>query len=953
MRLSRPLIAAVILGHGLALGAEGPPPNPGWAQEHSDVAVSPRVTFGRLENGFRYALVPDRTPPGQVSLRLLVLVGSLYERDDELGYAHFVEHLAFRSTRSFHADEKVRFLQGLGVSFGPHINAETTFAHTLYKLDLPVNSPDVVASALRILRDFADGVAFEPSEIDQERGVVLSEALSGHTPDHDREAARFNFIYGGTRIPRRWPIGSEASIKGARAKGLRAFYDAWYRPERIVLVVAGDLDPAAVAPLVRSSFSGLAARGPRRPAPALDGLALPDKVSARFFSEARNGVQVELGTVRADPPAPDSEKSRLYELSLEMATNMLGRRLRHLMAEPAKPFSAYSVGNERPFGQLRQLSVVVVGDDTKWSSVVAVAEQELRRAMEYGFDDTELSVERESMRNQVRESAQSVATAPPATLAQALVESVEQGNVFALPDERVARVLDNVGRASAESCRSALREAWGAYPRYLFVTAHAHLLKLGPGQILDAYRASAAAAVAPPDAVKAVGFAYDFGPAGEVIHQEYVADPDLWLIRFANGVRLNLKRTGFERRFVRMNVRFGTGRLEEPADKPGLLVWAGAAMSCGGLLRYTDDELDRALGGAHFDVSIGTASDAFQIIASSSLDQFPLLIRRLTANLTDAAFRPEQGARLSEFRNDVYLGLETSADGAITQHVNPFLAGGDVRLGIPPRETARGYSMDVLAAALRPVLQSGCIEVALVGDFDVEAMIAEVARTFGALPPRAARPEPGGREKLRFPVPPQKRTYTYATSTRDRPTTLVFCWPVNEPIPLDERHRLELLAYVLQDRLRVQIRVEKGETYFPTAGFNCDEAYPGYARLSCQLDVKGPRARQVGQAVGELAVNLGLGGVTADELARAKAQRLADVRRRRTENAYWLSSVLADAQERPWKIDEARGLESEVLETSLAQVNAAAARYLAEKNVFQFDIVPVYSTGITLFDRLK
>ena len=77
------------------------------------------------------------------------------------------------------------------------------------------------------------------------------------------------------------------------------------------------------------------------------------------------------------------------------------------------------------------------------------------------------------------------------------------------------------------------------------------------------------------------------------------------------------------------------------------------------------------------------------------------------------------------------------------------------------------------------------------------------------------------------------------------------------------------------------------------------------------------------------------------------------MRRRRTENAYWLSSVLADAQERPWKIDEARGLESEVLETSLAQVNAAAARYLAENNAFQFDIVPVYSTGITLFDRLK
>ncbi len=953
MQLFRALIAGVVLGQDPFLRAEEPAPTPGWAHEHSDVAVSPRVTFGRLENGFRYALVPDRTPPGQISLRLLVLAGSLYERDDELGYAHFVEHMAFRSTRSFHADEKVRFLQGLGVSFGPHINAETTFAHTLYKLDLPVNSPSVVASALGILRDFAEGVTFEPAEIDRERGVVLSEALSGHTPDHDREAARFSFIYGGTTIPLRWPIGSEASIKGAGARGLRSFYDAWYRPERIVLVAAGDFDPAAVQAQVRSLFARLGPRGPRRAAPVLGGLALPGKLSARFFSEARNGVQVELGTVRAEPPPADSEQGRLYELSLEMATDMLGRRLRHLMTEATKPFGAYSVGNERPFGQLRQLSVVVVGDDNKWSSVVAAAERELRRAIAFGFDDSELAVERESRRNQVREDAQSVATAPPATLAQALVESVEQGNVFALPDERAARVLENVGRISSESCRAALRDAWGANPRYLFVTAHAHLLKLGPGQILDAYRASQAVAVAPPNAVKPVGFAYDFGPPGEVVHKEHVADLDIWLVRFANGVRLNLKRTEFERRFVRLNVRFGTGRLEEPADQPGLLVWAGAAMSYGGLLRYTDDELDRALGGAHFDVSVGTASDAFQIIASSSLDQFPILLRRLTANLTDAAFRPEQGRRLSEFRNDLYLGLETSAEGAITQRVNPFLAGGDVRLGIPPHSSVNGYSMDVLAAALRPVLQSGCIEVALVGDFDVDQMIGEVARTLGALPARSAKPAASGREKLKFPVPPQTLTYTYATSTKDRPTTLVFCWPVNEAISPAERHRLELLAYVLQDRLRVRIRVEQGETYFPTAGFNWDEAYPGYARLSCQLDVKGPRAREVGRAVGALAVDLARRGASADELDRAKAQRLADVRHHRTENLYWLSSVLADAQERPWRIAEDRGLEAEVLATTPPEINASAARCLTEKNVFQFNLVPVYSTGLTLLDRLK
>ena len=137
------LLLAVLALAAIAAGADAPP-KPGWAQEPSDITASPRVTFGRLANGVRYAIVPGRAPPGQLSVRLLVLAGSLYERDDQLGYAHFVEHMAFRSTRSFKADDKVRFLQRLGVTFGPDINAETNFSHTLYRLDFTQGGPAVL-----------------------------------------------------------------------------------------------------------------------------------------------------------------------------------------------------------------------------------------------------------------------------------------------------------------------------------------------------------------------------------------------------------------------------------------------------------------------------------------------------------------------------------------------------------------------------------------------------------------------------------------------------------------------------------------------------------------------------------------------------------------------------------------------------------------------------------------
>ena len=257
MRFNRPLIVTLVLISLPLLRGEPEMSWNQWAQAQSDIPASPRITFGRLANGLRYALLPNHTPPGQVSMRLLVRAGSLQEQDDEPGYAHFVEHMAFRGTRGFPADEKIKFMQALGMGFGPHVNAETTFTHTLYKLDLPENSAATLASGLRILRDYADGLVFDPAEMDRERGVVLSEALARHNTDQDRDIARFELFFAGTIIPQRWPIGTETSIKRARPAGLRSFYDAWYRPERMVVVAAGDIDPAALAPLLQTTLRRL------------------------------------------------------------------------------------------------------------------------------------------------------------------------------------------------------------------------------------------------------------------------------------------------------------------------------------------------------------------------------------------------------------------------------------------------------------------------------------------------------------------------------------------------------------------------------------------------------------------------------------------------------------------------------------------------------------------------
>jgi zinc protease len=259
--------SAAVLGAAETTELKPSVPLEPWSLENVEILPSPKVTWGHLENGLRYAIMPHATPPGRVSMRLLVTAGSLNENDDERGYAHFVEHMAFNGTKHFPAGELVKFLQRQGAVFGPDIGAFTSHTHTLYKLDMPDNSTGTFETGLRVLRDFADGILFEPAEVKRERGVILSEERSNHTLAATTRLALTDFLYKGTRIPDRDPIGLIPTIEHASSPALQKFYQRWYRPENMCVVIVGQIDAKHAEALVRSEFASLVPSGPA-PIPA-------------------------------------------------------------------------------------------------------------------------------------------------------------------------------------------------------------------------------------------------------------------------------------------------------------------------------------------------------------------------------------------------------------------------------------------------------------------------------------------------------------------------------------------------------------------------------------------------------------------------------------------------------------------------------------------------------------
>src|SRR5678809_324903 len=137
------------------------------------VPVDPLITVGTLPNGLRYYIRANSQPRGRAELRLVVNAGSVLEDEDQRGLAHFVEHMSFNGTLHFPKQQIGAFMQSLGMRFGAHVNAHTTFDETVYELQIPTDDAAVIDRSFLILEDWTHNVSFDPVEIDRERGVVL------------------------------------------------------------------------------------------------------------------------------------------------------------------------------------------------------------------------------------------------------------------------------------------------------------------------------------------------------------------------------------------------------------------------------------------------------------------------------------------------------------------------------------------------------------------------------------------------------------------------------------------------------------------------------------------------------------------------------------------------------------------------------------------------------------
>ncbi len=355
------------------------------------VPQDPDVKTGKLGNGLRYYIRKNLKPEKKLELRLVVNAGSILEKNDQQGLAHFMEHMNFNGTKHFPKNDLVDYLQKSGVEFGADLNAYTGFDETVYILPIPTDDSMVVEKGFTVLEDWAFNNLFDESEINKERGVVLEESRLNKNAEDRMSRQYFPKLFNGSKYAQRLPIGKDSILKTFKPQALINFNKSWYRPDLIAVIVVGDIDPAIAEEKIIAHFSGYKNPAGEQPRPSLTQIPARLKPEAMVVtdSEATNTFLQVYNFVKPEKEIKTWSDYR-EDLKQSIVSSLISQRLAELTQKENPPF-VYGATAFAEFlrGYISFNSFALIGQGTVQEALDALI-AETNRARQYGFLQSEL-----------------------------------------------------------------------------------------------------------------------------------------------------------------------------------------------------------------------------------------------------------------------------------------------------------------------------------------------------------------------------------------------------------------------------------------------------------------------------------------------------------------------------------------------------------------------------------
>ncbi|ESQ82771.1 hypothetical protein AEAC466_16660 [Asticcacaulis sp. AC466] len=910
-----------------------------FAQNHSDIKADPAVRFGKLPNGMTYIILKNATPPGTASMRLRINGGSLMEDDSQQGLAHFLEHMAFNGSKNVPEGDMIKILERHGLSFGADTNAHTGFGETVYELDLPKVAEDDLDTGLMLLRETAGNLTLADDAIDRERGVILGEERSSDSPSRHAYMKWAKSAFDGQKYAVRLPIGLTDIIKSAKRDHFVDYYKNFYRPEQATLVLVGDFDPTAMEAKIKARFSDWTA--PATPIRVTDfGSYKPKGLTSDAYTE--KGLRASLSLTWSQPVnnTYQTNDSQTRDFLDGLRTSILNDRLERLAKLPDTPFAGASVVHDDVEHTAKVTQLNITPKPGKEKEAFVAAYTAVRQLVEFGADQAELDRALADVESYFKQALQGANTRNSRNLAESLVQTVAEGDVFTSPQQDWDYFQSLKPSLTLDRINGGIPPLFAGDGPLLWHTGET-LGNLDKRAFLDTYNAVQAAKLTAAEARVNKPWPYtNFGTPAKVIKREVIKDLGVTQLTFANGVRATIKTTDFKADDINVAVRFAGGLSSlSPASKPPVFAASVSNLAEGGLGKLTASELKDSLTGKIYGIGLGIGEDAMDLSGGTNKTDFATEMELLMAFTTDAAYSADALERLKSFIPDYYRSLNSTPGGVFQMNGNAVLHNNDPRFVMPTQDQLMATTNDQVKALIDHQLKTAPIEIVIVGDISEAEAEAQIARTFGTLPKRPEKPViPADALKVSFPTTNLNPVFEHQ-GRADQDLSYI-AWPGADFASDTRRARgLSVLSEVMSLRLIDVVREKKGISYSPYASNTYSQTFPGYGYLSVTAQVKPEDDQVFYDAVAEIVADLKAHPISDDELLRAQKPLLDRMDTDLKTNSYWFNALAGSATD-PRKLDYIRTRRDQYKAVTVADIQRLANQYLDMKKAVRITVKP-------------
>ena len=898
----------------------------------------PAVTVGTLPNGMRYYIRENHKPEKRAELRLVVNAGSVLEDEDQRGLAHMVEHMAFRGTKRFARNEISSYLESVGMRYGPDINAFTSFDETVYMVTVPTDTAAIVDKGFQILSEWAHNVAFEPSQIEKERPVVIEEWRLGQGAENRMQNKWFPVLFSGSRYASRLPIGDKSVLETYKPATLRRFYDTWYRPDLMAVVAVGDFDKRNVERLIRKYLGAIPSPTKARPRPSFavpphDGTLISinsDKEATRSTirllykhpSRARNTVA--------------SYRERLVE---QLFGSMLNDRFSEITQKPNPPFiNAFaSQGDLVRSAESFSLTAIVADNGIQQGLNALLTEGE--RVRRFGFLQSELDRTKKDILRGTEQAFAEREKTNSSVYASAYVSSFLESEPSTSIDydlKAVRQLLPTISLAEVNK----LAGIWMTDKNRVLATTSPEksgIVDPRPGELLQAFQAVKGANIAAYTENAPASQLVDREPTpGKVIATREIKEIGVIEWKLSNGVRVLLKPTDFSADQISF-VGYSPGGASLLPDTGYIAASAGDLIPMtSGVGKFSIIDLQKFLAGKQLSVS-PQISDLSQSISGAASQRdvdpmFQLIYLYFTAPRLDTSL---VNTFLGRYRN-VLVNRSASPEAAFSDTLQVTLSQHS------PRE--QPVSVELLNRIdlarsfdfyKQRFADANGFTFVFVGNIKLDSLKPLVEKWIGGLP-SSGRKETWRDTGVRPPTGVVERVVKKGSEPKAR-TALVFSGPLE--YTRQNRYYLNALSELLDIKLREALRENLGGTYGVTVSASATRdpkpAYTftfGFASAPERLEALTAAALAQIDSVKKF-------GTTPEYLTKVKE---AAFRARETalkQNGYWLAQITSFEQN-GWPLEEIPSGDKLIAGLTIADLQRAAQQFLRTDNYVRVSLYP-------------